>query len=132
MSKLEESLAHQITVLKLPAPVREYRFAAELVGTQKGVRARLVNAGLKDWRFDFAWPDLMLAAEVEGITRWGRNKNGSMKLGRHQTATGMEGDLRKYDKAMGLGWTVYRCSGSMVKEGVAVGTIELLIGRSEG
>ena len=115
MSELEEALSHQIAVLNLPAPVREYRFAAELVGTQKGVRARLVNAGLKDWRFDFAWPDLMIAVEVEGITRWGRNKNGSMKLGRHQTSTGMEGDLRKYDKAMGLGWTVYRCSGSMVK-----------------
>ena len=31
MSKLEEELAHQIAVLKLPEPVREYRFAVELV-----------------------------------------------------------------------------------------------------
>ena len=127
MSKLEEMLARQIKLVRLPEPVREYRFTAHHVGLGYGVRKRIKDAGLKDWRFDFAWPDLMLAVEVEGITSYGTNKNGSMKLGRHQTGEGMEGDLRKYDAAMNLGWNIYRCSGAMVKEGVAVNTIERLI-----
>ena len=56
----------------------------------------------------------------------GENKDGSLKLGRHQTAKGYEGDLQKYDAAMQMGWTVYRCSPAMVKSGQAIKTIERL------
>ncbi len=127
MSNLEEILAAQMELIGLPEPVREYRFASIHVGLGVGIRERLREGGLKDWRFDFAWPELMLAVEVEGITSFGRNKNGSMRLGRHQTGKGMEEDLRKYDKAINLGWNVYRCSGAMIKDGVAFNTIEKLI-----
>ena len=106
--------------------VREYRFAAENVGTHAGVRARLKAEELKDWRFDFAFPLMRFAIEVEGVTSWGKNKDGSMRLGRHQTGKGMEEDLIKYDSAMRLGWDVYRCSGAMVKSGRAIQTIKLL------
>ena len=116
-----------LTALKVNDPVREYRFCREIVGDQAGVRQRLKNAGLKDWRFDFAWPELKLAVEVEGITSYGRNTNGSMKLGRHQSAKGMEEDLNKYCAAMRLGWNVYRCSPRMVNSGQAIKTIEILI-----
>lgn len=78
------------------------------------------------WRFDFASPELMLAVEVEGITCFGKNKDGSLKLGRHQTAKGYEGDLQKYDAAMQMGWTIYRCSPAMIKSGQAIKTIEIL------
>lgn len=78
------------------------------------------------WRFDFAMPALKLAVEVEGITWFGKNKNGTMKLGRHQSAKGIEGDLEKYGEAMKLGWNVYRCSQNMVKNGTAIDTIKIL------
>ena len=109
MSKVEELMAFQLKAIGIDF-VSEHRFHPT-----------------RRWRFDFAIPELMLAIEVEGITFYGKNKNGSMKLGRHQTGKGIEGDLEKYDHAMRLGWNVYRCSQSMVKSGVALQTIEILI-----
>lgn len=132
MSKGEVLLELQIsqTLVKYHDIKTQYRFAAlHTGGIGKGVRARLEEAGLKDWRFDIAFPLAKLAIEVEGVTSWGRNANGSMRLGRHQTAKGMEGDLRKYDAAARLGWVVYRCSQHMVEDGTALETITILLDR---
>lgn len=119
MSKLEEALQFQIDVINLPLPEREYRFAAiHTGGIGKGSRARIKEAGLKDWRFDFAWPHLKIAVEVEG----GLHVNG-----RHNRGKGFEDDLVKYDKAMRLGWDIYRCGASLIKSGEAIKTIEGLI-----
>ena len=52
----------------LPEPTREYKFVREVVGNEKGVRKRLVARGIKDWRFDFAWPDSKVAVEMERRT----------------------------------------------------------------
>lgn len=98
---------------------KEYRFGALASGgTGKGLRGRLKESGLKDWRFDFCIPRLMLAFEVEGGA-WGKS--------RHTTGAGFSEDLKKYDAAMRLGWTVYRCDPAMVKQGRAIETIKLLI-----
>lgn len=94
-------LLFQINALKLPAPVTEYRFHPK-----------------RRWRFDLAWPELMLAAEIEG---------GNWVGGRHTTGSGFEADCQKYDAAMRLGWNIYRCTSAMVKSGQAVQTIEILI-----
>jgi len=119
MSKLEEALAFQIRAVKLPEPEREYRFAAIATGgTGAGVRQRVKGAGLKDWRFDFAWPDLMIAAEVEG---------GAWVGGRHTRGEGFLADLRKYEAAQRMGWTIYRTAGELIKSGNAVTTIKHLI-----
>lgn len=97
----------------------EYRFGALASGgTGKGLRARLKDAGLRDWRFDFCIPELRLAFEVEGGA-WGKS--------RHTTGSGFAEDLKKYDAAMRLGWIVYRCDPAMVKSGRAIETIKLLI-----
>ena len=109
MSKAEEELAWHIKIHKLPEPEREYRFHPT-----------------RRWRFDFAWPEIKLAVEVEGVTYYGKNKDGSMKLGRHQTAKGLEKDCEKYGEAMLLGWNVYRCTQGMVKSAEAIKMIELL------
>jgi hypothetical protein len=109
MSKPEELLSFQLNAVGIETE-REYKFHP----TRK-------------WRFDFAIPEKQIAIEVEGITFYGKNKNGSMKIGRHQTGKGMENDLEKYDEAMRLGWNVYRCSQKMVKSGAALQTIEILI-----
>jgi len=125
MSKAEETLALMLDVEDI-AYEREYRFAAEHVGIGAGIRQRLKDAGMKDWLADFRIIGVPLLVEVEGITHYGRNRNGTMKLGRHQTGAGIEGDLLKYEAAMRIGYTVYRCSQHMVKSGRAIESIEIL------
>ena len=83
----------------------------------------VIDAG----EFDFAHTPTMLAVEVNGLTRYGKNEDGSMKLGGHQSFKGVEADLQKIDAAMRLGWTVYQCSQSMVKSGQAIETIGILL-----
>lgn len=119
MSHLEAALKIQIRAVKLPEPTSEYRFAAMATGgTGKGCRQRIKAAGMRDWRFDLAWPDLMLAVEVEG----GLHVNG-----RHNRSEGFEADLEKYRHAMLQGWQVFRCGAKMIKTGAAIRTIERLI-----
>lgn len=118
MSKAEEMLVLHLRAEGIPAE-REYRFGAEAAGgAGKGLRDRLAKAGLRDWRFDFAIPDQKLAIEVEG---------GGWTQGRHTRGAGFQADLEKYDAAMRLGWTVYRCSPEMVKSGRAIGTIKTIV-----
>ena len=87
--------------LKFPPCEREYRFHPT-----------------SQWRFDFAWPALLFAVEVEGATPAG---------GRHQKMGGFLSDLDKYHAAMELGWTVYRTSGPLIRNGRAAELIRKLI-----
>ena len=118
MSQLEDALAFQLKAIQAPPWHTEYRFAAKHVGLGKGVKTRLKAAGLKDWRFDFAWPGRKFAVEIEG---------GGYVNGRHTRGAGFAGDLRKYHAAMEMGWTVYRCDGGMVKSGQSLKLIEKLL-----
>jgi hypothetical protein len=115
MSALEYLLATQLRWMKVETPFREYPFAAHHVGTGKGVKQRLLLAGLKNWRFDFAWPEHRLAVEVEG---------GQWSGGRHTRGKGFTEDIAKYHHAMLLGWTVYRCEGRLIERGDAAGFIK--------
>lgn len=69
----------------------------------------------RDWRFDFAWPEIMLAVEVEG---------GLYTGGRHVTGKGYEKDLEKYNAATRGGWTLLRYSRRQVTSGEALNQIE--------
>ena len=62
----------------------------------------------RKWRFDFAWPELMLALEIEG---------GVWTMGRHTRGSGFEADCEKYAEASILGWSVLRVTPKMVKDG---------------
>lgn len=55
----------------------------------------------RQWRFDFAWPAVMVAVEIEGGT-WGRRR------GRHTTGSGHQADCEKYNAAAIDGWCVLR------------------------
>jgi very-short-patch-repair endonuclease len=66
---------------------------------------------IRRWRFDFAWPDLHVALEVEG---------GTWQKGRHTSGVGFEKDCEKYNEAACLGWTVLRVTANMVADGTAL------------
>lgn len=70
----------------LPDPEREYEFASE-----------------RRYRFDFAWPERMVAVEIDGGTRM-------VGGGRH----GGDGDREKLNLAASKGWRVLRFSGDML------------------
>src|SRR5690606_11247027 len=53
----------------------------------------------RKWRFDFAFPERMIAIEYEGLM--------SEKSG-HTTLTGYTADSEKYNEAQRLGWKVLR------------------------
>jgi len=89
----------------LPEPKEEYHFAAEQVGLGPGLRARLRAAGLRDWRFDFAWPKEKVAVECEG---------GVFSRGRHTRGRGYAADCEKYNAAAALGWALIRATGEML------------------
>jgi very-short-patch-repair endonuclease len=97
-SEGEATLAAQLRMLKAPPPVAEYRFEQA-----------------RQWRFDFAWPEFMVAVEVEG-GHWIRGA-GSHGGGR------FESDCAKYNEAAILGWLVLRFTTDMVMDGRAVQAI---------
>ena len=99
--------------------LKEFRFGADASGgTGKGLKARLAQSGLRDWRADFAILDAMLLIEIEG-GGWGG--------GRHVTGKGFADDLRKYDAAARLGYAVYRCDPAMVRTGRALDSIKIIL-----
>lgn len=100
-SALEEQLLFQIKSVGLPEPERECRFH-----------------DVRRWRFDFCWPDRMIAVEVEGGV-WSR--------GRHTRGKGFISDCEKYNMAAIMGWTVLRFPGDMIESGEAIETIEKAI-----
>jgi very-short-patch-repair endonuclease len=75
---------------RIGKPVREHRFHPERM-----------------WRFDFSYPDVRLAVEIEGLVHNG--------FSRHTTISGFEEDAWKYAEATLLGWTVIRFSQNQIK-----------------
>lgn len=61
------------------------------------------------WRFDFAWPEQMVALEVEGGIWKG-------KYGGHTSGKGFTKDCDKYNTATAMGWRVFRITNVHVKD----------------
>ena len=93
MSDLEEALVAQLRAQGVKDFQREHRFHPT-----------------RRWRLDLAWPDLLVACEVEG---------GTWSGGRHTRGSGFETDCEKYNAAALLGWLVLRVTGKMVRDGRA-------------
>lgn len=95
-SNAERSFLYYWTMLNtLPiedahsVPVSEYRFD----DTRK-------------WRFDFAWPKVKVAVEIDG---------GVFMGGRHTSGAGYTKDCYKLNRAVELGWRVLRFTPQMLK-----------------
>lgn len=102
------------TSLKIPQPlsVGEETFLLHCQANHLApVREHVFCPGRK-FRFDFAWPDKMIAVEIEGGTAFGKS--------RHSRGKGFETDCVKYNIAARLGWRVLRFTTSMVIEGLAI------------
>lgn len=93
LSHLEEQFALHLRALGLPEPEREHRFAPP-----------------RKFRFDFAWPEIKVAIEIDG---------GQWVGGRHTRGAGFLRDCEKLNLAALAGWTVLRFSGASVKSGEA-------------
>jgi hypothetical protein len=93
-----EALLIQIQLAGLPEPQREFAFHRK-----------------RKWRFDLAWPELLIAVEIEG---------GIWTGGRHVRGEGYEGDCEKYNEAQLAGWMVLRFTPGMIKRGKAGGVVE--------
>lgn len=123
MSLAVAQLEQQLAAIKAPAWVTEHRFAAELVGGPgKGLRARLAEAGLRDWRFDLAWPERKVAVEVDG---------GGWVGGRHGRGKGMESDREKWCTAVTNGWTLLAVTPTHIVQGKALAWVEKALGLNQ-
>ena len=100
-SELESSLLLQLRECGVPEPIREYTFHPK-----------------RRWRFDMAWPDRMLAVEVEG---------GTYAHSRHTSGPGFHRDCEKYNTATLHGWRVIRFDCRMVNNGEAASLIQALL-----
>lgn len=78
----------------LPEPVREHRFLPS-----------------RQFRFDFAWPNLMLAIEVQGGSYTGKG---------HTGGDGYAEDCRKLNLAQLAGWTVLWYTTDQVSDATAI------------
>lgn len=92
------TLAVQARQAGLGEAVREFRFHGE-----------------RRWRFDLAYPDRLVAVEVDG---------GAFVGGRHTSGSGFREDCVKLSEAAALGWRVLRVMPEHVKSGQALAWLE--------
>jgi very-short-patch-repair endonuclease len=95
---LEALFALQVRATGLPAPVKQHRFHPK-----------------RKWQFDFAWPAVKIAVEIDGGTAIG---------GRHVRPAGFRADCEKINAAQLLGWAVYRGDSAMIKTGRLLATVQ--------
>jgi hypothetical protein len=103
LSEGEETFALHCTIYKL-SPEREYLFAKE--------------EGRK-WRFDFAWPEQKVAAEING---------GTWTNGRHNRGSSMSKEYEKLNHAALGGWRVFQFTTETVQSGSAIDMIVTALG----
>jgi len=104
-----QDIVFQCKALGLPVPVPEFKFHPS-----------------RKWPFDWAWPDLKIALEQEGIvypTTPGDYKAG----GRHASVSGFTKDIEKYGHAFALGWRVLRCLPKQIENGTAIKWLEPML-----
>lgn len=69
----------------------------------------------RKWRFDWAWPERMIALEIEG---------GIWIKGRHTRPSGFIKDMEKYNEAAIRGWRIIRCTRAQFDSGSVIETMK--------
>jgi very-short-patch-repair endonuclease len=95
-SSIEAMFALQLRAARLPEPKREFAFCEG-----------------RKFRLDFAWPERLIAVEVQGMV--------------HRIKERFEADIEKRALALLGGWRVLEVSGQAVRDGRALGWIEQLL-----
>ena len=103
----------QLRAAGIPEPVTEHKFyeGKMWVKVKTGKKKGQMVYKTRLWRFDYAWPDKMIALECDG---------GLWVKGRHVNPLGYLGDLEKLGEAFALGWSVLRVSPQQLENGTAV------------
>lgn len=77
------------------------KYNAQLIGRLCGLETPTPEFRfhpVRKWHFDFAWPSLKIALEVDG---------GVWTGGRHNRGAGFIADQEKFNTASSLGWLVF-------------------------
>jgi len=102
LSEGEETFQLHCKIYNL-SPEREFYFAKD--------EGRL-------WRFDFAWPDKKVAAEING---------GTWTNGRHNRGSSMAKEYEKLNHASLGGWRVFQFTTETVQSGNAIDLIVMAL-----
>lgn len=106
-ARFEELFAAQCRRFQLPPFEQQLRFAAKAMGRQ--------------WKFDFAWREYLLAVEIQGVVV--KRIGGRMvTTGAHADVQGMRDDHEKLNAAILLGWSVLQFTQDRIKPKVAIET----------
>jgi hypothetical protein len=97
-------LANRVEHAGLPSGEHQHRFAPP-----------------RRYRFDLAWPDQMVAVEVQG---------GIWSGGRHARGSGIAAECQKFSLAAAMGWRVLPVTREMIEDGIAVELIRRALERS--
>lgn len=103
MSVLEDQLAQQFDLAGI-VYVRQFKFHPK-----------------RRWLLDFAWPEHLLALEVEGGL-WSRGDSG------HKHPTGIIRDIEKGNELVMMGWRLLRVHTDMVMNGEALYLVQVALG----
>jgi hypothetical protein len=137
-AKLHQTFADACRARRLPDPrwkghpEGELRFAA---GHKEIRRLKPKKTGrAPGWSFDFAWPEFMVAVEIQGLVMDEVTlRNGTKRwvcMGGHATPQGYKSDCEKLNAAQRLGWTVLYFEQDMLKAGMAIDdTLRMLYAR---
>lgn len=101
-SALEATFMLQLKADGVGGWVREYKFHP-----------------VRKWPFDFAWPDVMVAVEIDGAA--------SYWSGAHSTIAGRDRDNEKANTAVLMGWRILRGTGNAVKSGALIEQLHVLL-----
>jgi hypothetical protein len=93
----------------------------ERAGLPTGVGQHPVVTG-RQFRFDRAWPEHMVAVEVQG---------GVWTNGAHSRGSGVQRDCLKLSMAAAVGWRCLPITREMIESGEAVRLIGLALGVSD-
>ena len=100
-SALENELDFMIKAENLPVPQREFRFCRD-----------------RKFRFDFAWPILRIAVEVQG---------GLWIIGRHNRPSAMDSEYEKLNLATLYGWRMFLFTPRMIRSGEAIDLLKQIL-----